>query len=266
MKNIRSILSVITAFIFASLACGSVAVGVVTPTAEAVLRNSVDTQEPTAEISISVPSEELVSPAEQPGEDFSHLWVEYWNPVFNYGIALPAHWEVETENEGGFMITKSYDQEFSNANSIKGNWIGGQAPEGAVKLDFVGIEDVVPEKSLEVAISDFLGSDPETSVLLSTEVKTIGSQEALLVTTARPSNLDDTTTSIAFRLSPETILLVAAYPNHELFSEDVQTILSTLVPDKSKAIIKPTRAPDPAFPSAGAAFSNREAGPHAGPR
>jgi len=248
VKNFRSILLVISALIFASLACGSVAVGIVTPTTNDVLVNSVDTQEPTPEMSTSVPSEELSQPTQEPTEDFSDLWIEYWDPKYGYGIALPSHWQVSPtpmEGYGGAMITKSFDEEFFLANSIKGNWIGGQAPEGAVKLDFVGMEGVVPEKSLEVAISDLLGSDPETSVVLSTEVKTIGSQEAVLVTTARPPNMDDTTTSIAFRLSPETILLVAAYPNSALFSDDVQTILSTLVLDKSTPITKPTNAPHP---------------------
>ena len=132
-----------------------------------------------------------------------------------------------------------------NANSIKGNWIGGQAPEDAVKLDFVPFDEIVPEQSLEAAISEILGADPEMTVVLSIEVKTIGDHEAVLVTTARPHNLDDTITSIAFRLSPETILLVAAYPNSGLYSNDVQIILNSLVLEKSTPIIKPITAPHP---------------------
>ena len=92
-----------------------------------------------------------------------------------------------------------------------------------------------------------LGADSEMAVILSAEELTIGDHKAVQVTTARSFNLEDTTTSIAFRLSPETVLLVAAYPNSGLYSNDVQTILSTLVLDKSTPIVKPTTAPHPAL-------------------
>jgi len=234
----------IMALALISLACGSLEVGVVTPTSEDGLTNAVGSQEPTPEMGISLTPEELTQDTNnQPPVDFSYLWVEYWNPVLNYGLALPSHWEISTEEEGGFMSTRSYDMDFFNANSIKGNWIGGEAPEGAVKLDFVPLEVAFPEKSLEVAISEILGANPEMTMILSVEKITIGTHNAVEVTEARPDNLDDQTTTIAFRLSPETILLVAAYPNRELYSNDVQTILSTLVLDKSKPIIKPMTAP-----------------------
>jgi len=227
-----------------SLACGSLEIGIVTPTAEERLIN-VDPQEPTPEMSVSLPTEEISPTIEEPVEDFSHLWVEYWNPVFNYGLALPAHWEVSTEQVGGFMITKSYDQEYFEANSIKGWWIGGEAPEGVVKLDFVPFEGIVPEQSLATAISNILGADPSMTVVLTAEEITIGDHDAVRITTARPDDLEDTTSNIAFRLSPEVILLVAAYPDSAHNSSDVQTILSTLVLDKSTPIIKPTTAPHP---------------------
>ena len=233
----------ITVLTLVSLACGSLQVGMVTPTNEANPDLVAASQIPQSEATAT--ATEMPTPTETVTEDFSHLWVEYWNPVFNYGLALPSHWLVETETENGFMIAKSYDQDFFNANSIKGNWIGGEAPEGAVKLDFVPFEGIIPEQSLSTAISDILGSDPEMTVVLSVEEISLGDQDAVAITTARPDNTEDTTTSIAFRLSPETILLVAAYPSSELFSEDVQTSLSTLVPDKSTPIVKPTQAPHP---------------------
>jgi hypothetical protein len=248
MSYKKSFLIVLTTLAIISLACGSLQVGVVTPTSQENSVNAIDTQEPTPEMGISLTPEESPSTTEdaidEPREDFSHLWVEYWNPVFNYGLAIPAHWRVDTESEGGFMMLWSYDQEFFQANSIKGNWIGGQAPKGAVKLDFVPFEGIVPEQSLATAISNILGADPEMTVVLSVEEITLGNQNAVEVTTARPDSLDDTNKSIAFRLSPETILLVAAYPS-ALFSEDVQTVLSTLVLDKSTPIVKPTKAPHP---------------------
>lgn len=230
--------------ILASLACGSLEVGVVTPTSEDELANAVDAQKPTEDAGL--PTEEITPPTENLAEDFSHLWVEYWNPKYNYGLTLPAHWVVENDSAGGgFMSTRSYDQDYFLANSIKGNWIGGEPPEGAIKLDFVGFEGIVPEQSLDVAISDILGQDPEMTVVLSVEEKKIGEQEAVLITTARPENLNEPFTSAAFRLSPETILLVAPYPTDALNSSNVQAILNSLVLSKSTPILKPRTAPQP---------------------
>jgi len=64
MKNIHSFFIVITVLVLASLACGSVQVGVVTPTSEENSINSVDIQEPTSEELISTP-EENIQPTEE---------------------------------------------------------------------------------------------------------------------------------------------------------------------------------------------------------
>ena len=220
---------------FLITACANAQGGIVTPASEGdvVSVGIVETSVPDMSTTENI----------EPTEDFSNLWVEYWNPVFNYGLALPAHWEVSTETDGGYMTTRSYDQAYFDANSLKGEWIGGQAPEGAVKMDFVPFTDVDPEQSLETAISNLLGADPEMTVVLSVEEVTLGSFESVQVNTARPSNLEEVTTSIAIRLSPSTILLVAAYPNEGLKLSDVKTMFGTLVLDKSTPIIKPTFAP-----------------------
>jgi len=225
--------------ILAALACGSVQVGVVTPTSDAEVLNIVDIQNATPKAEAL--TEEVIQPT-KPVEDFSHLWVEYWNPVFNYGLALPSHWRVDTESEGGFMMLWSYDLEFFQANSMKGGWIGGEAPEGAVKIDFAPLEVELPEQSLEVAISEM---DYLDWVLISVEKTSFGAAEGAYVTTARSDNLEDTHTHIAIRLSPETILSIAAYPSSRLYSNDVQLILNSLVLDKSTPIVKPTTAPHP---------------------
>lgn len=244
-KSITPLLPVLLIVIL-SLACGSVQVGVVTPTSENDFTPIDIAQEPTLEVVTAIDDEipPTAEPIQEPAEDFSYLWVEYWNPVFDYGLAIPSHWRVETESEGGFMMLWSYEQEFFQANSIKGWWIGGDPPEGAVKLDFVPFEDIVPEQSLATAISNIL-EDPMMTVVLSVEEIALGDFEAVRITTARPDDLEDTTSNVAIRLSPEVILYVAAYPSSAHESSDVQTILSTLVPNKSTPIIKPTIAPHP---------------------
>jgi len=102
-KSITPFLPVLL-FVILTLACGSVQVGVVTPTFESEPFSIEDAQESTPEvvgdtIEISAPTEE---PTAEPPEDFSHLWVEYWNPVFDYGLAIPSHWRVETEIHQAF--------------------------------------------------------------------------------------------------------------------------------------------------------------------
>ena len=238
-KNKKLQILIILLLIVFTLACSSLQVGIVTPTSDDI---AVSLDESQGEISVSAGEEENL-----PTGDFSHLWIEYWNPVYDYGIAIPAHWRVETEPQSGYMMLWSYEQEFFDANSIKGNWINGEAPEGAVKLDFVPFDNITPEQSLETAASDILGADAEMTTVLSVEAINIGNFDTVKVTTARPDNLENTTTSIAIRLSPETILLVAAYPTSGYQLNDVQMALSTLVLDKSTPITKPTIAPRPAF-------------------
>jgi len=239
MKNIRSFLMVMMALILASLACGSVEVGVVTPTSENDLISVLDSEAPTPEVIVVETSE----PTAEPQEDFSHLWVEYWNPVFNYGLAIPSHWRVDTESQGGYMMLWSYEQEFFDANSIKGWWIGGEPPEGAVKIDFAPLEVAVPEQSLEVAISDRSGLGDY--MLISIEKTSFGTAEGAYVTEARKDNLEDTRMHIEIRLSPEIMLSVGTYPSSRLYSNDIQLILNSLVLDKSTPIVKPTAAPYP---------------------
>ncbi|MCP4357358.1 MAG: hypothetical protein GY796_04985, partial [Chloroflexi bacterium] len=188
---------------FFTQACGSIQIGVATPITENEPVPLTAMQEPTP--NAIVPVENESQPTEEPTEDFSHLWVEYWDAKYGYGIALPAHWTVSpTPNDGfgGAMITRSYDDDFFKANAIKGNWINGEPPEGAIKLDFVIFEGIVPEQSLNVAISEILGSDAEVSVVLSIEDTAFGGHSAALITTAPPHNPEDTFTSAAFRLSP----------------------------------------------------------------
>jgi len=236
-KNKLQTTTILLLLVILTLACASVQVGIVTPTSE--------------EVAVSLDELQGATPVAgadetQSTEDFSNLWVEYWNPVFNYGLAIPSHWRVETEPQGGYMMLFSYEQEFFDANSIKGWWIGDEAPEGVVKMDFVPFENVVPEQSLDIAISNILGADPEMTVVLSVEKIDLGNFDAVQVTTARPGNdLDDTTTSIAIRLSPDVILLVAAYPGNFYEMTDVKTILGSLVLNKNTPIIKPTTAPHP---------------------
>lgn len=64
MKNIQHFIIVMIALMLVSLACGSVEVGIVTPTSEKNSINSVDIQEPTSEVLVNTP-EENIQPTEE---------------------------------------------------------------------------------------------------------------------------------------------------------------------------------------------------------
>lgn len=245
-KKIHWILMVITVLVGVSLACGSVQVGVVTPTAAEQPAQEVAVDNATSEQPI--PTVQVKVVPDSVNQDYAALWIEYWDSKYGYGLALPAHWTVyptPTEGYGGVMTTASYDEAYFLANSVKGWWIGGQPPEGAVKMDFVGLEDATPQQSLGVAVSEVLGADPEISVVLSVDETTIGNHPAVWVTTAPAHNLEDTFTAAAFRLPQGTILLVSAFPNQALYARDVQAILASLVFGKGEPIVKPAFAPFP---------------------
>ncbi len=246
VKQIKLILMGIVVLAGVSLACGSVQVGVVTPTPEQRAAQDVSAEDATPEE--GSPTQIVEAQVDPPSQDYAAWWIEYWDPKYGYGVALPAHWTVNptpTQGYGGAMTTASYDETYFLANAIKGWWIGGQPPEGAVKMDFVGLEEALPQQSLEVAVSEVLGADPETTVVLSVEDTTFGNHPAVLVTTASAYNLDETFISAAFRLPDGTILLVSAFPSQALYSKDVQAILASLVFGKGEPIAKPDFAPHP---------------------
>ena len=65
MKNVQPFLIMIIVLLFVSLACGSIEVGIVTPTIEEPSMNAVEIQEPTVEVSTISP-EDNIQPSEQP--------------------------------------------------------------------------------------------------------------------------------------------------------------------------------------------------------
>jgi len=227
---------------FISLACGSLQVGVVTPTTQQESDQLIDQQTPQEEV-IS-PTEEIPTPTPEP--DFSYLWTEYRDAQLGYGVAIPVHWVIfpsPSEGEPGAMVAASYDEAYFMAHSTKGWWNGGEAPVGAIKVDFVSLKDEYPDLDLTTAISDILGQD-ELTVVTGTQPALFNGHDAVLVTVARPDQPEDTQTSVAFRLSNGYLLLVAPYWKGALESPDVQTILNSIA-FPGEAVVLPKNAPQP---------------------
>ena len=227
-----------------SLACGSLQVGVVTPTS--AMDSTLLTGAPTSGAEILPPTETIPAPTETPTEDFSDLWLEYRDPAYGYGIALPAYWKVNptpTEGYDGAMTTHNYDEAYFMAHSTKGWWTDGIIPEGVTKMDFAGITDEHPELDLASAIQEMYNQS-DTTIVLTTEAVIYNQHDAVLVTTASPNNLNETYTSVAFRLPNDKILLVTAYWGDAFSSPDVQIILNSIA-FPGEPVILPKTAPQP---------------------
>ncbi len=233
-----------------SLACGTINIGIVE-------NDGADSAAPTQ---VQQPaSEGVADPAEtsQPTEipesieptaedDYAYLWQEYRDARYGYGVALPAHWIVNptpTEGLDGAMTTTSYDEAFYLAHTTKGWWSDNVVPEGAIKMDFAGMPDPTPELDLASAIEKMY-SQSDTTVVLATEPAWYNGHEAVLVTTASPNNLEETFTSVAFRLPNDKILLATAFWGEAFASADVQAILNSFAL-QGEPVILPTIAPHP---------------------
>jgi hypothetical protein len=236
-----------------SLACGTVQFGVVTPTSDFVVTSEVETQGPELESVDSVedplPTAEI-TPTEQPDEDFSDLWIEYWDPKYGYGLALPAHWVVHPSNiqyQNSVMTADSYEVEFFFQNAIRGHWIDGGPPDGAIQLEFAGFEGINPDQATDVALNQVL-TERGGTLILSIEETSIGEKDMYIVTQADKDGPDaNTWDSYAFRPQLEVIILVQANPYEAIYAQDVQLVLESISYSKSEPIIKPTTSPFPPF-------------------
>jgi hypothetical protein len=136
----------------AALACGTFNIGIIETPSEIP---ATETVAPNPISGGLAPTETTIPPTEAPAENFSYLWVEYRDPAYGYGVALPAHWVVNpTLPGGGAMTAHSYDEAYFMAHSTKGWWTDGVIPEGVIKMDFAGLHDEYPDMDLASAITE----------------------------------------------------------------------------------------------------------------
>ncbi len=176
-------------------------------------------------------------------------WVEYRDPTYGFGLAIPCWWPyspIPEEGIGGTMTIHSYDEAFFLANSTKGWWTGGDWPEGASKLDITVWQDFDPAlTTLEAFNTTF---DPTTSEIASTHEVRIGENEALLVEMRNLVNTSDPNSRLyVFRPAGDTLLMVSAAPDRALDSSDVQAMLASLSLSPDQPVNLPQVAPAPAI-------------------
>ena len=107
MKNVQHFFLVMIALMLASLACGSVEVGIVTPTSEENSINSVDIQEPTSEVLVSTPEENIQTTEKVEDEpEYSIPTMAYMGPddnlwVLEAGSQTPRQITFDANRTGG---------------------------------------------------------------------------------------------------------------------------------------------------------------------
>jgi hypothetical protein len=172
----------------------------------------------------------------------SSQWVAYWDEYYGYGLAIPCWWKINpTGDSGGAMTMRSYDEAFFAANSSKGEWLNGLAPEGAVKLDVAMMDNVDPNVDTETIIRQSALPEDEVSSLQEVD---LNGHTALLVefknTMTAPVSYSR---AYYLRFQPDKLLIFAAYPTERLASADVQAIIHSIAFSSAEAIYFPSVAP-----------------------
>lgn len=189
------------------------------------------------------PTVEVQSTPEPPSANSA--WVQYRDPRYGIGVAYPCWWvmyPIPAEGNGATLSLRSFDEDYFHANSVKGQWKDGVAPEGVFTADFVVLEGVDPAKSNAEAYP----IDLSMNAIFSSEDKLIGQNQATVIRLKDLVNGDAPLfTVILFRLAPDKLLGFVTQQQDRLDSADLQGILTSLSLSPDQPITVPTVAPHP---------------------
>jgi hypothetical protein len=237
-------------------ACGTLEVNV-EPTVESTMAPNpvtetpapaTDAPTPTALITPTPSLAATETPALQP--DAASQWREVRDPGTGFGFALPCWWVAymppeEGLNYGYAITVASYDEAYFMANSVKGQWLGGQPPQGAYKIDFVVNKQIDAALSDEQAVRQALTSDQNNVDLVQT--RAVGRHSALLAVQSNVNNPSSTGTVYAFRLAPTSLLMVNPSQASDFTDPLVQAILNSLALTQEETVALPAIDPGPAL-------------------
>jgi hypothetical protein len=171
-------------------------------------------------------------------------WVEYWDQRYGYGMAVPCHWTVyptPLEGEAATLSMMSYDESFIRAHTDKGEWKNNQPAKGALKIDLTVFERIAPDASLEDVVRQKLTN--EFSTIESVQEKALGLRQVVLAILARRVDASDKNQVIAFRISPDKVLLMSVLPTSAWGSSDVQGVLDSFAFSHQEKIVIPSTSP-----------------------
>lgn len=174
-------------------------------------------------------------------------WMEYRDLKHGFGFAIPSDWNVyPASGNGKFTVTTimNYSGDFARSNS-EGNFWG----TGAMKIDFYVIQEIDPNESLTDATLPIIAG--ELNKVIRVEEQIINEHPAILLFSQRKDITFGTEISetVAFRLSPDKILLVAVIPTNTKSNADVQAILNSIAITPDETVKIPSTTPSPALTS-----------------
>ena len=218
---------------------------------QAVQPVPLETQPPVSVLPESAPPTEIIPATEAPATDSN--WVAYRDPRFGIGLAYPCWWAftpMSTEGIGGSMALRSFDEEFARAHSTQGNWNDNVVPEGVFAIDIGVFEQIDPALSTAEAWANM--TDPTMSIIVSSEERVIGQNQATVIQLQNVNNSSDPLfTMYLYRLAPDKILMVSPLFQDRLDANDIQGILTSLSLNPDQPIIAPAFAPhEPLIPAA----------------
>jgi hypothetical protein len=174
-------------------------------------------------------------------------WAEYRDPRYGIGLAYPCWWvmnPIPAEGSGGALSLRSFDEVYFRANSVKGQWKDGVAPEGVYAADFLVFEGIDPAASNADAYAGLI--DPSMEEIVSSEDTLIGQNQATVIQLQNLVNSNDPLfTAILFRLAPDKLMIFVTQQQDRLDSADAQGILNSLSLSPDQPIVVPAYAPHP---------------------
>jgi hypothetical protein len=272
IRSGRGIPLLIAGLLFLS-ACGPLEVGIEPPSSRPTNTPPptipIEEATPTPEAPAATPSPEPEATVEEPSptptsppaeEPASPLWAQYWDPLYGYGLALPCYWVIyppPPDAVAGSPSIRSYDEWFAMEHSVRGQWIDGQWPPGAVKLEIIVAEGIDPDLPLGPAAQ---GAMEEMGFPVeSVEEVVIGRHDAVLAHLGDMGIPGAPDRVPVFRLTPDRLILFSVMPGDALDSPDLQGLLESLVRSDAEEIAVPTF--DPSGPVDGrGVYLDQEAG------
>lgn len=229
-------------------ACGTLEVGMdedaaetvpvaATMTAESIAPETAEDATPSPAPPASATPEATATESSLPEAGPSSLWATFRDADAGFGYAFPCHWVHQD------TTLVSYDEAFFMGHSIKGQWVDGQPPDGAVKLEIAAFNyadsGIAPGTPLEEAVPMAISGD-----FVSNERVILGGKEALRVQLAGTVYPGETTNEIYFfPIGDEAMLLLSVTPRSALNSADVQAIVDSLALGQEETIALPVADP-----------------------
>lgn len=212
------------------------------------------TQPQTPPIATEAPPLLTEAPATLPQTDSeaeasSHAWKEIRDLRFGIGLAVPCSWIVTPMPPEGFISSmglRNYDDAFLAANSEKGTWKNGIAPQGVVAMDITAVTGIDPNLTMVESYMQFV--DTTTSAFVSSEEKQIGNHVMTLITLQNLLNPSEPNTTVYLAgLAPDAILIFNTSPAEAINSSDIQAILSSFAGVQDEPVTMPTVEPSSAL-------------------